>query len=87
LAKHQLQTSSQEEEEGESTQQGMSHALLFQKACEHLFVTNQVTFKTLLGEFKDHKVFVTRKTSEGEALQIPLDAEHLKFILDELKLA
>lgn len=61
----------------------MSWNLLFQSSCEQFLVTNEITFSSLMTEFKDHKIVV--KGADG-SLEIPLDVDSLISVVEELNL-
>lgn len=61
----------------------MSWNLLFQSSCEQFLVTNEITFSSLMTEFKDHKIVV--KSTDG-SLEIPLDVDSLISVVEELNL-
>jgi origin recognition complex subunit 2 len=87
LAKHQIVASSDEDYTPGSSGAGMSYAMLYQESCNYLFVTNELTFRTLLTEFKDHKIMVAKKGSDGaDMLEIPLDVDALISLVEDMSL-
>ncbi|KAI8824552.1 origin recognition complex, subunit 2, partial [Fimicolochytrium jonesii] len=66
------------------TQPGLSHELWYAKAREKFLVGNDITFRTQLGEFRDHAIVVARKSpGDGrEVLAVPLDRETLEAVLE-----
>ncbi|KAG0254783.1 Origin recognition complex subunit 2 [Actinomortierella ambigua] len=64
---------------------GMSHHALFQKCLENFLVSNAVTFRSQLTEFRDHQIVQSRKGPDGaEMLHIPLESDVLEGILESL---
>ena len=105
LANHQVACDDEgddaRDDASENSDKGLSYNSLFQQALDQFLVPNETVFKTLLTEFKDHKIFVMsssgggssksrkkgKKKATGEdVLSIPLDNESLRQILDDLKL-
>ncbi|KAJ1547472.1 Origin recognition complex subunit 2, partial [Nowakowskiella sp. JEL0078] len=58
--------------EGEN---GISYEMLYAKCKEEFVASNDVTFRALLTEFKDHKMIVTRDVDGGETLIIPMNKD------------
>ncbi|KAF9971702.1 Origin recognition complex subunit 2 [Actinomortierella ambigua] len=64
---------------------GMSYHALFQKCLENFLVSNAVTFRSQLTEFRDHQIVQSRKGPDGaEMLHIPLESDVLEGILENL---
>ncbi|KAF9987854.1 Origin recognition complex subunit 2 [Modicella reniformis] len=64
---------------------GMAYNTLFKKCQENFLVSNAVTFKTQLTEFRDHRIVHSKKGQDGvEILYIPLSASILEGILDQM---
>ncbi|KAG0075387.1 Origin recognition complex subunit 2 [Linnemannia elongata] len=64
---------------------GMAHNTLFKKCQENFLVSNAVTFRTQLTEFRDHRIVHSKKGPDGvEILFIPLSASVLEGILDNM---
>ncbi|KAJ3300625.1 Origin recognition complex subunit 2 [Borealophlyctis nickersoniae] len=64
---------------------GLPYNMYYAKADENFLVSNELTFKTQLTEFRDHKIIQSKRASDGsEVLYIPLDAETLGQILESL---
>lgn len=65
----------------------MPYSTLYQEACNYLYVTNELTFRTLLTEFKDHKIMVMKKGGDGvDMLEIPLDVDALISLVEDMAL-
>jgi origin recognition complex subunit 2 len=61
---------------------GLPFKSLFQLCIENFAATNSDTFRAQLGEFKDHKIILTRKNAQNqEILYIPFDADSLKTLV------
>jgi origin recognition complex subunit 2 len=80
LAEHQLQNSSEPY---------MSYKEYFEKCREKFLVNNEITMRTQLTEFRDHKVIITKKPrnsdSGGIHFTIPVGSSLLAQILDEME--
>ncbi|KAG0235740.1 Origin recognition complex subunit 2 [Actinomortierella wolfii] len=64
---------------------GMSYHALFQKCLENFLVSNAVTFRSQLTEFRDHQIVQSRKGPDGaEMLHIPLESDVLEGILENM---
>ncbi|KAF9919627.1 Origin recognition complex subunit 2 [Linnemannia zychae] len=64
---------------------GMAYNALFKKCQENFLVSNAVTFRTQLTEFRDHRIVQSKKGPDGvEILFIPLAANVLEGILDNM---
>ncbi|KAG0324798.1 Origin recognition complex subunit 2 [Podila horticola] len=90
LAEYQIQNEreSSGSGSGESKNQaemGMAYSALFKKCQENFLVSNAVTFRTQLTEFRDHRIVQSKKGADGvEILYIPLSANVLEGILDNM---
>ncbi|KAF9185857.1 Origin recognition complex subunit 2 [Haplosporangium sp. Z 767] len=92
LAEHQIRVERDAAEErgagavGKSSLDvGMAYNTLFRKCQENFLVSNAVTFRTQLTEFRDHRIVQSRKGPDGvEALFIPLSANILEGILEKM---
>lgn len=79
LAEAETQAKTEEERQ-------ISAQFLFQRGKEDFLFSNEVVFRTLPGEFLDHKVIVSKRNAEGmEVLSIPMDADSLRQFRDELE--
>lgn len=83
LAENQLMEMELAGEEGQADENvGLSYQKLYSLAREGFFVSNDLAFQTILGEFLDHKVFVSKRLLDGaEVLYIPLDKSSLSSII------
>ncbi|KAF9092657.1 Origin recognition complex subunit 2 [Mortierella sp. GBA35] len=96
LAEHQIQAETNEDGGGGSVggggggtknymDLGMAYNALFKKCQENFLVSNAVTFRTQLTEFRDHRIVQSKKGPDGvEILFIPLSASILEGILDNM---
>ncbi|KAF9435963.1 Origin recognition complex subunit 2 [Entomortierella beljakovae] len=92
LAEHQIQSEEEAVSAGASTSSaknymdwGMAYNTLFKKCQENFLVSNAVTFRTQLTEFRDHRIVHSRKGADGvEILFIPLSANILESILEKM---
>jgi origin recognition complex subunit 2 len=73
LAQHQLKSET------------MSMSSLFRACSDDFIVSSQETFKSQVREFKDHNLFQTKASSNGEQVCIPLKREELEKVLELLK--
>lgn len=72
--------------EEESCSQGIPFQVLFQRGKDEFLFGNELVFRTLLGEFIDHKAIVVKKSNEDvDLLQIPMNREHLVQIQSEIE--
>jgi origin recognition complex subunit 2 len=90
------ETTNQHEEEGgevhshkkgpESDDQvGVDLRLLYQKASEEFICSSEMNFRTLLKEFHDHEMIVSRRDASGtEVLGVPLGREDMEGVLEDL---
>ncbi|CAO3564391.1 unnamed protein product [Mortierella alpina] len=90
LAEHQIQAEREGAEGGGGGSKahhdcGMAYNALFRKCQENFLVSNAVTFRTQLTEFRDHRIVQSRKGADGvEILYIPLSANVLESILEKM---
>ncbi|KAF8949518.1 Origin recognition complex subunit 2 [Haplosporangium gracile] len=95
LAEHQIQAETNADDNGGGTgtsggtknymELGMAYNALFKKCQENFLVSNAVTFRTQLTEFRDHRIVQSKKGPDGiEILFIPLSASVLEGILDNM---
>lgn len=70
-----------------TTTTSIPYRVLYQKAVQAFIATNEMAFRTLLKEFHDHAMIVTRKDGAGgglEMLGLPFRREELVGILEDL---
>ncbi|KAJ3416535.1 Origin recognition complex subunit 2 [Chytridiales sp. JEL 0842] len=61
---------------------GLSYNTFYHMCVENLIATNMEVFKTQLGEFRDHKIIISKKASDGEeVLYIPFNSETLQELV------
>ena len=87
LAEHQIQAEGEANGSGSKNHAdyGMAYNTLFIKCQENFLVSNAVTFRTQLTEFRDHRIVHSKKGQDGvEILYIPLSANVLEGILDQM---
>lgn len=90
LAEHQIQNERESSGSGSGegknqAELGMAYNALFKKCQENFLVSNAVTFRTQLTEFRDHRIVQSKKGADGvEILYIPLSANVLEGILDNM---
>ena len=59
--------------------------LLYQKASEEFICSSEMNFRTLLKEFHDHEMIVSRRDVSGtEVLGVPLGREDMEGVLEDL---
>ncbi|KAH8663908.1 origin recognition complex subunit 2-domain-containing protein [Xylariales sp. PMI_506] len=64
---------------------GIEYRILYTKAVEEFICSSEVAFRTLLKEFYDHQMIVSRKDILGtELLSVPFRKEELEAILEDL---
>jgi origin recognition complex subunit 2 len=64
---------------------GVDLKLLYQKASEEFICSSEMNFRTLLKEFHDHEMIVSRRDASGtEVLGIPLGREDMEGVLEDL---
>jgi origin recognition complex subunit 2 len=67
---------------------GVEYKALYQKASENFVCSSEMNFRTLLKEFYDHEMIVSRKDGGGtEVLGVPLGKEEMETLLEELVMA
>jgi hypothetical protein len=66
----------------DEAEKGMPYSRLYQLACERMYTSNPTHFSSLLKEFKDHKIMVTRVYDGTSHLYIPLDVEVLENLVE-----
>ncbi|KAJ3261973.1 Origin recognition complex subunit 2 [Boothiomyces macroporosus] len=81
LAEHQLSVM----ESKASSNDGLSFQTFYQRANESFLCTSQLTFKTLLTEFKDHEIISSVTNSDGQVLYIPMDKNVLEELVGQIK--
>jgi len=66
----------------------VEYKALYQKASENFVCSSEMNFRTLLKEFYDHEMIVSRKDGGGsELLAVPLGKEEMEALLEELVMA
>jgi origin recognition complex subunit 2 len=64
---------------------GVDLKLIYQKASEEFICSSEMNFRTLLKEFHDHEMIVSRRDASGtELLGIPLGREDMEGVLEDL---
>lgn len=64
---------------------GVEYKTLYQKAVEEFLCSSEMAFRTLLKEFMDHQVIVTRRDGgRGEVLGVPMRREEVEGVLEDL---
>ena len=64
---------------------GIEYRVLYQKAVEEFLCSSEMAFRTLLKEFHDHQMVVSRRDgSGGEVLGVPLRREEMEGVLEDL---
>jgi origin recognition complex subunit 2 len=64
---------------------GVEYRHLYAKAAEEFICSNEMAFRTLLKEFHDHQMVVSRKDAGGtEVLSLPLGREEMEAVLEDL---
>lgn len=64
---------------------GIDYVALYEKCASNFLVSNDMSFRTQLTEFKDHKMIVSRHDQTGtEILYIPFSKKVLEEIIDDL---
>lgn len=70
---------------GGSGEAGVEYRLLYQKAVEEFICSSEMAFRTLLKEFHDHQMIMSKKDVLGtEILSVPFRREELEAILEDL---
>ncbi|MCJ1303964.1 Origin recognition complex subunit 2 [Hypocenomyce scalaris] len=63
----------------------VEYRVLYQKAVEEFICSSEMAFRTLLKEFHDHQMIVSRKDGTGtEMLGVPFRREEMEAILEDL---
>ena len=66
---------------------GIEYRVLYQKVIEEFICTNEMAFRTLLKEFHDHQMVMSRRDGAGtEMLSVPFRREEMEAILEDLLL-
>jgi origin recognition complex subunit 2 len=64
---------------------GVEYKALYQKAVEEFLCSSEMAFRTLLKEFHDHRIIVTRRGEDGsEVLGVPMRREEVEGVLEDL---
>ena len=64
---------------------GVEYRVLYQKAVEEFLCSSEMAFRTLLKEFHDHQMVVSRRDGVGgEMLGVPLRREEMEGVLEDL---
>ncbi|MCJ1476829.1 Origin recognition complex subunit 2 [Lambiella insularis] len=64
---------------------GVEYKTLYQKAVEEFLCSSEMAFRTLLKEFHDHQMVVSRRDESGvEVLGVPMRLEELEGVLEDL---
>ncbi|CAN8095148.1 unnamed protein product [Discula destructiva] len=64
---------------------GIEYRMLYNKAAEEFICSSEMAFRTLLKEFHDHQMIISRKDILGtELLSLPFRREELESILEDL---
>lgn len=70
---------------GGGTDSGIEYRVLYQKVVEEFICSSEMAFRTLLKEFHDHQMVVTRRDGAGtEMLAVPFRREEMEIILEDL---
>ena len=63
----------------------VDYRILYQKAADDFVCSSEVAFRTLLKEFHDHQMVVSRRDGlGGEVLSVPFRREEMETILEDL---
>jgi origin recognition complex subunit 2 len=86
LAEHQIMEMELANMEGRGDESvGLTYNGYYTKCREAFFVSNDITFRTQLTEFRDHKVIQSKRSMDGtEVMYLPLDKSTLTNILETL---
>jgi len=84
LAEHQIVEMELATMEGRGDESvGLTYNAYYTKCREAFFVSNDVTFRTQLTEFRDHKIIQSKRSMNGtEIMYLPLDKSTLTNILE-----
>ncbi|MCJ1318356.1 Origin recognition complex subunit 2 [Xylographa vitiligo] len=64
---------------------GVEYKALYQKSVEEFLCSSEMAFRTLLKEFHDHQMIVSRRDDSGsEELGVPMRREELEGVLEDL---
>ncbi|KAL7945606.1 origin recognition complex subunit 2 domain-containing protein [Trichoderma barbatum] len=64
---------------------GLEYRMVYNKAVEEFICSSEMAFRTLLKEFHDHQMLISRKDNLGtELLSLPFRKEDLEAILEDL---
>lgn len=64
---------------------GIEYRVLYQKVVEEFICSSDMAFRTLLKEFHDHQMVVSRRDSGGtEMLNVPFRREEMEAVLEDL---
>lgn len=64
---------------------GVEYKTLYQKAVEEFLCSSETAFRTLLKEFHDHQMVMSRRDESGvEVLGVPMRREELEGVLEDL---
>ncbi|MCJ1292966.1 Origin recognition complex subunit 2 [Xylographa carneopallida] len=64
---------------------GVEYKALYQKCVEEFLCSSEMAFRTLLKEFHDHQMIVSRRDNSGsEELGVPMRKEELEGVLEDL---
>lgn len=70
---------------GGSGDGGIEYRVLYQKVVEEFICSSEMAFRTLLKEFHDHQMVVSRRDGAGtETLAVPFRREEMETILEDL---
>lgn len=65
---------------------GLTFAQFYQLSMENFLTSNEISFRTQLSEFFDHKIISSKKLSDGtEVLYLPFSSHCIQDILSELE--
>lgn len=66
---------------------GIEFRALYQKASEEFIASSEMMFRTLLKEFHDHQMIISRMDASGmEILSVPLSRNEMEGVLEDLVL-
>ncbi|RKP09126.1 origin recognition complex, subunit 2 [Thamnocephalis sphaerospora] len=64
---------------------GLAYSAFYTLCREHFLVSNDLTFRTQLTEYRDHRLILTRRSADGEDLfYIPFNATIIEALMEEL---
>lgn len=74
-----------EQGDGGTGDGGIEYRVLYQKVVEEFICSSEMAFRTLLKEFHDHQMVVSRRDGAGtEMLAVPFRREEMETILEDL---